>query len=62
MEYDWGTSLHNGDVKNLLRIKTPQWSSGEVLEEQVSLMGDITNYFKKLRDSDLVNKSSMFIK
>ena len=31
VEYTWGTSLHDGDVENFLRIKTPQWSRGKVL-------------------------------
>ena len=65
MEYSWGTSLHDGDVEESLRIKTPQWSRGEVLEEQVPLMGDMGSYFRKwreLRNSDLSSKSSTSIK
>ena len=28
MEYSWGTSLHDGDMKEFLKIKTPQWRRG----------------------------------
>ena len=49
MEYPWATSLYYGDVENVLRIKTPKWSRGEVLEEQVPLMGDMSSYFRKWR-------------
>ena len=38
MEYSWGSSLHDGDVEDFLRIKTSQWSHREVLEEKVPLM------------------------
>ena len=65
VEYTWETILHNGDVENFLRIKTPQWSRGEVLEKQCPLMGDIGSYFRKLREwrnSDLSSKSSTSIK
>ena len=33
VEYSWGASLHDGDVEEFLRIKTPQWRRGGVLEE-----------------------------
>ena len=65
MEYSWGTSLHDGDVEKSLRIKTPQWSHGEVLEEQVFLMGDMGSYFRKWRErrnSYLGSKPSTSIK
>ena len=62
MEYSWETSLHEGDVEDFLRIKTPQWSRGEVLEEQVPLMEDMVSYVKKWRNSYLSNKSSTSIK
>ena len=63
--YTWGTSLHNVDMENFLRIKTPQWSSGEVLDKQVPLMTDMDSYFKKWREwknSDFGSKSSMSTK
>ena len=65
MEYIWGTSLHDLDVEESLRIKTPQWRRGGVLEEQASLMEDIGGYFKKWREwrnTNLDNKSSTSIK
>ena len=65
VEYTWGTSFHNGDVGNFLRIKTLQWSRGEVLEEHVPLIGDMDSYFTKWREwkiSDLGKKSSTSIK
>ena len=37
----------NGDVKEFLRIKTPQWRHGGVLEEQASLMEVMGSYFRK---------------
>ena len=43
MEYSWGTSLHNVHMEEFLRIKTPQWRHGGVLEEQASLMEDMGN-------------------
>ena len=52
-------------MEKLLRIKTPQWRRGGVLEEQVSLMEDMSSYFKKWREwrnGDLDNKSSTSIK
>ena len=65
MEYSWGISIHDGDVKEFLRIKTPQWRRRGVLEEQASLMKDMGSYFRKWREwrnGDLGNKSSMSIK
>ena len=65
MEYSWGTSLHDGDVEEFLRIKTPQCIRGGVLEERISLMKDMSSYFRKWRDwknGDLGNKSSTSIK
>ena len=50
VEYSWGTSLHDGDVEEFLRIKTQQWRSEEVLEEQTSLMEVMDNYFRKWRE------------
>ena len=49
VEYSWGTSLHDGDVEEFLRIKTTQWRHGGVLEEQASLMQDMGSYFRKWR-------------
>ena len=48
MEYIWGTSLHDLDVEESLRIKTPQWRRGGVLEEQASLMEDIGGLLQKV--------------
>ena len=47
VEYTWGTSLHDGVVEKSLRIKTPQWRRGGVLEEQAPLMEDMGGYFRK---------------
>ena len=52
-------------MEKFLRIKTPQWRHGGVLEEQASLMEDMDSYFRKLREwrnGDLGSKSSTFIK
>ena len=46
MEYSWGTSLYDGDMEEFLRIKTPQWRRGGVLEKQASLMEDVGSYSK----------------
>ena len=65
VEYAWETSLHDGDVEEFLRMKTPQWRHGEVLEEQTSLMEVMVSYFRKWREwrnTDLDNKSSTSIK
>ena len=65
MEYSWGTSLHDGDMEESLRIKTPQWRRGGVLEKQASLIEDMDNYFRKWREwrnIDLGSKSFTFIK
>ena len=47
-------------MEEFLRIKTPQWRRGGVLEEQASLMEDMGSYFRKwrVRNRDLGNKSS----
>ena len=47
VKYLWGTSLHDGDIEEFLRMKTPQWRCGGVLEEQSSLMEDMGSYFIK---------------
>ena len=65
VEYSYGTSLHDGDVEESLKIKTPQWRCRGVLEEQAPLMEDMDSYFKKCKEwinTDLDSKSSMFIK
>ena len=65
VEYSWGTSLHDGDVEEFLRINTPQWRRGGLLEEQASLMEDMDRYFRKLREwrnGDLGSESSTSIK
>ena len=65
MEYTWGTSLHDRDVEEFLRINTPQWRQGGVLQEQTSLMEVMGSYFRKRREwrnIDLGNKSSTSIK
>ena len=65
VEYSWGTSLYDGDVEDFLRIKTPQWSCGEVLEIQTPLIEDMGCYFRKWREwrnSDLGSKSPTSIK
>ena len=65
MEYTRGTSLHDGDVEEFLRIKTPLWRRGKVLEEQAPLMEDMGNYFIKWgewRNIDLGSKSYTSIK
>ena len=49
VEYAWGTSFHDGNVEEFLRIKTPQWKRGGVLDEQASLMEVIGGYFRKWR-------------
>ena len=50
MKYIWGTSFHDEDVKELLKIKTPQWRYGGVLEERASLIEDMVSYFRKWRE------------
>ena len=65
MEYSWGTSLHDEDMEEFLRIKTPQWRHGGVLKEQTFLMEDMGNYIRKWREwrnTDFGNKSSTSIK
>ena len=65
VEYYGGTSLHDEDVKQFLRIKTPQWRHEGVLKEQASLIEDMDSYFKKWREwrnIDLGNKFSTSIK
>ena len=62
MEYAWGTSFHDGFVEEFLRIKTPHWRCGGVIEEQAFLMEVMDNYFKKWRNTDLDSKPSTFIK
>ena len=62
VEYSWGTSLHDGDLEEFLRIKPPERRYGGVLHEQASLMEDMGNYFKKWREwrnGDLGSKSSI---
>ena len=52
-------------MEEFLRIKTPQWIRGGVLEEQPSLMKDMGSYFIKWREwrnGDLSSKSSTSIK
>ena len=52
-------------MEESLRIKTPQWRRGGVLEEQAPLMEDMDSYFRKWREwrnKDLGSKSSMPIK
>ena len=65
MKYSWGTSLHDGDMEEFLRIKTPQCICGGVLEKQTSSMKDMDSYFRKWREwrnGDLGSKSSTSIK
>ena len=65
MEYTRGTSLHDGVVEESLRIKTPQWRCGEVLQEHAPLMEDMGSYFKNWREwrnTYLGSKSSTSIK
>ena len=48
-------------MEESLRIKTPQWRRGGVLEEQSPLMEDMNDYFRKWkgwRNIDLGSNSS----
>ena len=52
-------------MEEFLKIETPQWRREGVLEEQGSLIEDMSSYFIKWREQrngDLGSKSSMFIK
>ena len=52
-------------VEEFLRIKTPQWRHGGVLEEQTFIMEDMDSYFRKWREwknGDFGSKSSTSIK
>ena len=52
-------------MEEFLRIKTPQWRCGGVLEKQFSLVEDMGSYFRKLRElrnGDFGSKSSTSIK
>ena len=52
-------------MEEFLKIKTPQWRRGGVLEEQASLIEDMDSYFRKWREwrnIDLGSKSSTSIK
>ena len=65
MKYSLGTSLHDGDVEEFLRMKTPKWRREGVLEEQTFLMEDMSSYFRKWREwrnTYLSNKSFTSIK
>ena len=52
VEYSWGTSLHDGDMEEFLRIKTPQWRRG-VLEKQASLMENMGSYSKSRESGEI---------
>ena len=47
-------------MEEFLRIKSPQWRHGGVLEEQISLMEDMKNYFRKWREWRNIDWGSKF--